>query len=267
MYGGAQGIWVDATRTRHVDPTGVTVALLHTGLHYADDLSEDGLLYHFPTTRRGGRDSSEVEATKTAARLGIPVFVITRPTPNSRIRNVRLAYVTGWDDPTLMFFVEFEPVPDVGLVDHDESDEKPFMLVEARDRRRSRSYVREGQQKFKFRAIQRYKDVCAVSGISVYEMLDAAHVCPVEAGGSNDPRNALVLSAAHHRAFDSHLFGIEPNSLIIATVSGGPSRERMGIRVQSLEHLAKKPHPDAVEWRWERFLRTNSDRGLHVLSN
>ena len=42
MYGGAQGVWVDAARTRPLreSGSGVAVGLLHTGKHYADDLSE-----------------------------------------------------------------------------------------------------------------------------------------------------------------------------------------------------------------------------------
>jgi len=38
VYGGAQGIWVDKTRTGNLAPDGVTVGLLHTGRHYPDDL-------------------------------------------------------------------------------------------------------------------------------------------------------------------------------------------------------------------------------------
>lgn len=69
----------DKERTRHLTPDGigVTVGLLHTGRHYADDLSEDGLLYHYPKTNRGpGRDQSEVESTKWANRLALPIFVV-----------------------------------------------------------------------------------------------------------------------------------------------------------------------------------------------
>ena len=46
VYGGAQGIWIDKARTGNLAPDGLTVGLLHTGRHYPDDLSEDGLIYH-----------------------------------------------------------------------------------------------------------------------------------------------------------------------------------------------------------------------------
>jgi hypothetical protein len=69
IYGGAQGIWVDKARTGpiHTNGAGVTVSVLHTGRHYLDDISEDGLIYHYPSTARPlSRDASEVEATKNA---------------------------------------------------------------------------------------------------------------------------------------------------------------------------------------------------------
>jgi putative restriction endonuclease len=79
IYGGAQGTWVDKARTGPIaaNGAGVTVSVLHTGRHYPDDISEDGLIYHYPSTARPlSRDTSEVEATKNAARLAIPIFVV-----------------------------------------------------------------------------------------------------------------------------------------------------------------------------------------------
>jgi putative restriction endonuclease len=54
MYGGAQGVWVDKARTALLTANGdgVTVGVLHTGTAYADDLSVDGVLYHYPRTQR-----------------------------------------------------------------------------------------------------------------------------------------------------------------------------------------------------------------------
>jgi putative restriction endonuclease len=44
VYGGAQGAWVDKALTSPAtgEPDGATVAILHTGRHYPDDLSESG---------------------------------------------------------------------------------------------------------------------------------------------------------------------------------------------------------------------------------
>ena len=73
---------------------GVTVGLLHAGVHYPDELAEYGAIYHYLKTKRpGARDAAEIAATKAASTNQIPVFVITRPRPSSAIRNVRLAWV------------------------------------------------------------------------------------------------------------------------------------------------------------------------------
>src|SRR5215831_16289874 len=88
IYGGAQGIWVDKGLTGPIagNDGGITVGILHTGRHYPDDLSEDGVIYHYPNTKRGGtRDGSEIEATKNAGRSDLPVFVILAgPTHDTR---------------------------------------------------------------------------------------------------------------------------------------------------------------------------------------
>ena len=53
IYGGAQGIWVDKQTTRQIadNEGGVTVSLLHTGRHYSDHLSDDGVIYQISTRR------------------------------------------------------------------------------------------------------------------------------------------------------------------------------------------------------------------------
>ena len=98
IYGGAQGIWVDAERTRGIGAGGspVAVGLLHTGRHYADDLSPTGIVYHYPRTNRGaGRDASEIEATKQAAELVLPVFVVTPSPKSAQSRDVHLGWVVN----------------------------------------------------------------------------------------------------------------------------------------------------------------------------
>src|SRR5215472_6583021 len=76
IYGGAAGIWVDKANTAATTGarTGVTVSVLHTGEHYPDDLSESGLIYHYPETDRPpNRDQNEIDATKAAKQLRLPV--------------------------------------------------------------------------------------------------------------------------------------------------------------------------------------------------
>jgi putative restriction endonuclease len=255
VFGGAQGIWVDKERTGSLteDGNGVTVGVLHTGRSYADDLSSDGVLYHYPATRRpAGRDRSEIEATKAAGVLGLPVFVISYPSPSSEERKVDLGWVESWDDRSGVFLITFRESAPALLRPHSE-EEEPFHLVEEKSRALRTALARTGQQRFRFRVMQRYGPSCMVCGVSVRDLLETAHVRPKGCQGSDDPRNGLVLCATHHRAYDADLFALEPGSLAVRFRSGGPTAEEMRISVESLEALDRGPHEEAVAWRWERW--------------
>ena len=95
-----------------------------------------------------------------------------------------------------------------------------------------------------------------MTDISVIQMLDGAHVVPVKNGGSDDLRNGLLLSASHHRAYDAHLWVVEPGTLRIVTRPDGPSLVDMKFARRDVEHLSDRgvlPHPDAIERRFELF--------------
>jgi Phage integrase family len=186
IYGAAQGIWVDKARTVTVHPDGVTVAVLHTGSSYADDLYDDGVLYHYPTTARPpGRDASEVAATKAAHESGLPIFVIWYPTPGSTRRNVDLAWVEEWDDDERLFLITFgEAPPAVGP--SPEADATPFQATADRPKTQALGTIRPGQHRFKFRVLRRYGAVCAVCDVSVEALLDAAHIRGYRDRGSDE---------------------------------------------------------------------------------
>lgn len=260
IYGGAQGIWVDKKKTKQVtdDGTGVTVGVLHTGSSYADDLSEDGVIYHYPSTKRqAGRDDAEVAATKAAGRLAIPVFVVHCPSPSSSKRNVELAWVEGWSDESRQFFLSFgESQP--RLLDQDKCEEEPFVLTDSSSNSKTTtSKTRPNQKRFQFRVSQRYGMSCAVCGVDVTEVLDAAHIRPKLKRGTDDPRNGLILCSNHHRAFDANLFAFEPESLKVVCRESGPSAPELGIRFDSLSHVRRKPHVEALRWRWKQWKKHN----------
>lgn len=261
IYGGAQGIWVDKVRTGRItkDGEGITVAVLHTGSSYADDLAEDCVIYHYPQTRRpAGRDQSEVNATKAAGRLQLPFFVIAYPSPNSSVRDVKLGWVESWDDQSRTFLITFgnePPKPQAAEV----TEDTPFVLADVEARKKREVKVRPGQQRFKFRVFKRYGPKCVVCGLAVKGLLDAAHICPKLADGSDDPRNGLVLCANHHRAFDARLFAIKP-TLEIQCLPDGPDRAALGITVESIAHLSQQPHIDALSWLWAEWSKASTSR-------
>jgi hypothetical protein len=254
VYGGAQGIWVDKTTTGTLsqDRQGVTVSILHTGRHYPDDLSDDGLIYHYPTTHRShGRDAAEVQATKNAAALSLPIFVILPGTASAAKRSVQLGWVFDFDDENRQFLILFgERKPEYQAA---AGQETLFALTGGPAPRKTTAKVRPGQQRFRFQVLAKYGCKCAVCTITHPSLMKAAHICGKAHNGSDDWRNGLPLCSTHHDAFDAHLFTINPETLAIETMPT-VSPPSIGITTESLTSIHQHPHPEALAWR---FAQTN----------
>ncbi len=257
IYRGGKGIWFDQTSTRQICSTGIAVSVLNTGRHYDDDVNEDGIIYHYPTTIRGGlHDQNEVDSVKQAAILQIPIFVIIN---NGKWRQVKRAWVTGDDDMGRLFLIEFGKQKPQELAI--ELDQVSFAVRTKRKLSIDQVVRVERNPRFKFQVLQRHARRCVVTGLSVVDMLDAAHVVPVADGGSDDPRNGLLLSASHHRAYDKHLWSINPTTLEIETSPKGPSLKRMKFERTDVSHLQENgtlPHVEALEIRYATFLRSKA---------
>jgi hypothetical protein len=260
VYRGAQGIWVDKTTTATLFPDGqgVTVSILHTGRHYPDDLSDDGLIYHYPTTHRpSGRDAAEVQATKNAAALSLPIFVILPGTASAARRSVQLGWVVDFDDENRQFLILFgERKPEYLSAPNPET---PFALIGGDASRKTTAKARPDQQRFRFQVLAKYGCKCAVCTITHTSLMKAAHICGKAHNGSDDWRNGLPLCSTHHDTFDAYLFAIHPDSLAIATVPN-LSPTSIGITTQLLSPLHRQPHPEALSWR---FAQTNKVWARH----
>ena len=249
MYGGAQGIYRDSKNTAELteDGAGVTVSILHTGRHYDDDMGLHELMYHYPKTDRPpSMDQGEIQATKNAGLLGLPIFVISN---EGKLRQVRIGFVEDWDDIAEVFLISLQEqwaVPDKVA---DEETLEAFALTAANDTKLALTASRPNQAKFRFSVLKRYGHKCAVCHIKVTDVLAAAHIRDKRHDGSDDPRNGIVLCQTHHTAFDKHLFGIDPTSLEIK-MSEGTDPDHLGITEFQLTMERGMPHQDALEWRW-----------------
>jgi hypothetical protein len=244
---------MDKERTKAISPEGVAVGVLHTGRSYADDLYSDGIVYHYPTTKRPSTDASEVSATKAAKRLELPVFVVVQPRSGSG-RGVHLGWVTDWDDADRIFLIRFGGAPPPAPPTVDEENDAPFRLTRPRPPKKpTLTTPRPDQAEFRFRVLRRYGAECSVCGLAVPELLDAAHFRAKRDSGSDDPRNGLPLCKTHHRAMDLGLFRVEPSTFKLRVRPDGPGLSELAITRSSLRHLPNQPHPVALEWCWSKW--------------
>ncbi|PVE94112.1 HNH endonuclease [Microbacterium sp. TPD7012] len=257
LYAGARGIYVDVENTRHEHaPHGIALTFLDLGVKYANQISESGVVYHFPATSTGGRDRAEINATRRAYELAMPVFVITLAKASAQMRAVYRAFVEEIDESTSTALLTF--LEDATLPPAPAEDELPFSLVSLDDTDRwALRRSRPNQARFAFRVKQRYGDLCAVCDLAISTVIEAAHLRSKSSGGADDPRNGIALCSNHHRMLDSSLWAIEPQSLRVATREGRTLAE-LGITRESLAHLPHRPHDLALEHAWSQWQRSLS---------
>jgi len=248
IFKGGRGIWWDKEITGSVFSPGATVSLLHTGRHYDDDLEDDFAFYHYPSTKQPTHDKNDIESTRLVMENELPLFYIIE---RGSKREVRRAFV-DMDDEKEVFLIRFgsTPKPFRGHT-LEQVIAEPFPEITKQLRKTGIYKVRPNQKAFSIAARKYHGNVCALCGIDVPLLLDAAHIIPDEKDGPSDPRNSLILCATHHRAFDEGLVFIHPETLELVQGIKDITLEKTGITVHSLEHLANKPHSSPLRWRWE----------------
>lgn len=249
IYGGAQGIWVDKSNTAddEIGSDGATVAILHTGRHYADDVSDDGIIYHYPKTARPpSRDLAEIQATKNAQNHQLPIFVILPGKTSKSRRSLKMGWVCDYDDETRQFLILFGEAAPPPYKPAELPDE-PFNLHDNAPLKTATVKARVGQQRFRFHVLQRYGHKCAVCDIRHPQLIKAAHICGKAEKGSDDWRNGLPLCSTHHDAFDAHLFSIEPETFK-TTCKPGVAPSEIGLSGQAGFLLESRPHLEALTW-------------------
>jgi len=252
IYGGAQGIWVDKRITGGISPdgTGIAVGLLHTGSAYDDDLFEDGVIYHFPVTKRlGRRDASETAALRNLFELRLPVFVIT-PTSDGTRRDVHLGWVVDIDDTAMQCLIEFD---DHWRAPASVSATSEFRLEANREERAQIEQRLKRSPRFAFEVGKRCGWRCAICAVNLKPLLDAAHIRGVADRGSDDPWNGLILCKNHHAAFDVGFLNFHPETGTVV-VHANITTDELGVTVFVLDH-GLRPHIDALRWRWESLSR------------
>ena len=248
----ARGVWRDKSRTGVLsgDANGVAVSVLHLGKQYENDLSEDGIIYHFPNNRTISQDKADIKSLENAYNARLMVGVISHGR-TQKYRRVQFGLITDLSEDRCLIL--FDTAGENEIVEPSLNDFK----LNASRREKSRSYERRLRDPmFRYWVEKRCGIKCAFCDIDHPGLLEAAHIKSVSAGGSDHPLNGMMLCANHHKALDSWLVTIDPITGKIFT-SESISPETIGI---INEHIQSQVFPatEAVSWhntQWKRRQR------------
>ena len=118
---------------------------------------------------------------------------------------------------------------------------------------------RPGQLKFKSRLMVVYDGKCCISGCSVEQALDGAHIDKYYGPASDHPQNGLLLRRDLHALFDADLLAIDPHSRKVHLSRDVlSSRDYTAMNGRSLVTpryggIAYSPSDEALQRRWKYF--------------
>jgi putative restriction endonuclease len=119
------------------------------------------------------------------------------------------------------------------------------------------------EKSFQKLVLKNYDTSCAITGRRLFDSMgsngiDAAHIVPLAAKGTNDVRNGLALSKELHWAFDKGLFGFRNRTLVVSNFikkSAGNdyinSLQGTPLRSAQLPHLNARD--EALNWHFSNI--------------
>lgn len=124
------------------------------------------------------------------------------------------------------------------------------------------------QAAFRDMVLTAYHHKCAISGLPIPELLEAAHIIPdAHELGLAEVQNGICLSRLHHKAFDAMLIGIRPDYTLVVSdrlkaINDGPILEE-GLKAMDGKKIMVpgsgelRPSRHYLEMRWEHFRSAN----------
>ena len=114
----------------------------------------------------------------------------------------------------------------------DDGDFDPDSVSDVRERALRSIRMRRGQGAFRSALFEAYDRRCVVTGCSIKDVLDAAHIYPYKGSYTNHVSNGLLLRTDLHTLFDCDLIGIDPSTrcLVVAESLKGSSYAKLSGR-------------------------------------
>lgn len=137
----------------------------------------------------------------------------------------------------------------VGEIDSNEFSERKERI------RTFKQKVRD--HKFRKKLLNAYNSTCAISGTTIRQVLQAAHIVGVADGGDDSIANGVLLSANHHLLFDAGLLNIEEDFTV--TVDPVLKEEIWYKELQEERNGKLLLPPDEKNWPSPTYLKKRKD--------
>ena len=155
---------------------------------------------------------------------------------------------------------------DGNAADKDRNDIAAFNFLPTIGDQREEAWAaikkRRGQARFRRSLMKRYGPACMVTGCTIVDVLEAAHISPFRGTSDNHLDNGLLLRADLHTLFDVGLLSIHPTTLTVRIALKLEASEYgrldgLGIRLRAHE----RPSEFALQAHWTMFLKVQEGQG------
>jgi len=239
--------------------------------NYTDELplawfSEEGTSLkkkHFVSGRRGGPWSAFCDLTVD----GLLAELNYSPYPDENQTDGMLLGVTRihFEDEDRSSICKVEWKPQGSAVFSESKFKSPHFVVppesayiqpkEADEKSARQVRERPGQTAFRRKLKAVYGNRCCISGCTVSETLEGAHIDSYMARGSDNIRNGLLLRSDLHTLFDRHLIAINPDTMqvhVSKRARGAAGYEQWhGFAVRVPQEPSHRPDQAALRRHWK----------------
>jgi putative restriction endonuclease len=123
---------------------------------------------------------------------------------------------------------------------------------------------RLGQQAFQAVVYEAYHRHCAVTGVKIRPVLQAAHIRPLHKGGEHRADNGLLLRSDVHTLYDRGYLAVDPRHKLMVSPrlrdefgNGEEFYARAGEVIDLPERRADKPNREFLEWHLDEVFQAS----------
>ena len=239
------------------DGAGICIGILSTG-KYDDKIDGESGKYDYPSTDVKGYDEGDIKSLRWAYKFDLPIFLVQYLTKDGKTTTKKGAPFRKIE---LIKFIDDCPYDNHLVFTSSEDGKGAYFLQEdipkscfqkritkvSTNKKKKRS-----QAAFRSAVIKRFKFCKCVLCDAPKEVIEAAHIIPVEDNGSDWDQNGMLLCKNHHSLFDKGLWVVDPDYFEIIPFKNN-DLSKMQIHRSNIRHLKVKPAQEALNWRWNDF--------------